>query len=233
MAGSRTPTFPEVLDKWRRGVLKELRVALPASVQRYDSDKQVVDVQPLIRELLEQPDGSTESADLPVICNVPVIFPGAGGYHITFPIQKGDTVLIVFADRSIDGWQDQGGTGDPTDARRHHLSDAIAIPGLHPNNAAIQSIETGVLALGQDGASSDWVALATSVKNEIKAVRDTLNSFVSTYNSHTHSVSGIATSGTALAQSQTAPVDSAAPSSTASAPAAVNDVKSATVKILG
>jgi hypothetical protein len=72
--------------------------------------------------------GSGES--LPVITDVPVVFPGAGDYSVTFPIAKGDTVLLIFAEGSLDQWLTKGGEVDPQDDRRFSLTDAIAIPSL-------------------------------------------------------------------------------------------------------
>lgn len=51
---------------------------------------------------------------------------------MTFPVKKGDTVMIVMADRSLDRWLSQGGEVTPDDRRQHDLSDAIAVPGLVP-----------------------------------------------------------------------------------------------------
>ena len=92
-----------------------------------------------------------------------------------------------------------------------------------------------VFHLNKDGLElgdkpTDYMALAKLVKAELSALRDTVNSFVSTFNSHNHSVSGVATAGSPAAQTQTAPVTSAAPGSSATAPASVKDVASAFVK---
>lgn len=83
--------------------------------------------------------------------------------------------------------------------------------------------------LGEDGPS-DNLALAKKTKDAIKQVRDDLNSFVSTFNSHKHIVTGIVTAGSPVTQSQTAPVPTQAPLSPAQSPASVAEIKSDTVK---
>jgi len=106
----------------------EMRVSLPARVEQYDETKQRADVKPLLNR--RYADG--EEAELPVIAGVPVVWPRSGGAALTMPVAKGDGVLLVFADRSIDRWLSDGGQVTPDDPRTHDLSDAVAIPGLVP-----------------------------------------------------------------------------------------------------
>ena len=86
-----------------------------------------------------------------------------------------------------------------------------------------------------DAQLSDFVALAALVKAEIKAVRDSLSSLVSTFNSHTHIVptGGISVEGSPAAQTTVAPTTIPATLSTATGPAAVGDVNSNSVKVRG
>jgi hypothetical protein len=68
---------------------------------------------------------------------------------------------------------------------------------------------------------TDWMALASLVKAEIKAVRDTLDGLVTVFNAHTHPY--LPGPGPATAPSLTTLTPG-------SPPAAVNDVKSVFVK---
>jgi hypothetical protein len=85
-------------------------------------------VQPTIQQ--RTTDG--EVFDYPKIVSVPVVFPRSRYFSLTYPIEKDDTVLLVFTERSMDRWLRSGGTVDPRDPRRHDLTDAVAIPGLYP-----------------------------------------------------------------------------------------------------
>jgi len=138
----QSPDFVDALDALIQTHLADVRVALPAKVIEYDASKQKISAQPLIRQKHVKEDATNEVERLPVITNVPVCFPGAGAYAITFPISKGDTVLLVFSDSSIDKWLSVGGDVDPNDYRKHSLSDAIAIPGLRSfKNASDQATD--------------------------------------------------------------------------------------------
>jgi hypothetical protein len=68
----------------------------------------------------------------PKLMDCPVIFPQGGGAVLTFPLQPGDEVLVVFASRGIDWWWQNGAASDPqapAECRMHDLSDGFVIPG--------------------------------------------------------------------------------------------------------
>lgn len=106
--------------------LRQVNTCLPGRIVSYDAAKQTATVQPLLKS--KNPDGEVET--LPPLVNVPVVFPRAGGAAITFPVAKGDGVMLSFSQRSIDEWRGEGGEHVVDDPRMLDLSDAIATPGL-------------------------------------------------------------------------------------------------------
>ena len=145
-----TPSLAQVIRAAVQAHAADLRVAIPASVERVDLAKGLVDARPLVKDLVGDAGGLTPLS-LPVITNVPIVWPGAGGFRLTFPVAVGDSVLLVFADRSLDVWLAKGGEVDPGDPRRHALSDAIAIPGLRPFSGPWTGAASDGVTLGQDG----------------------------------------------------------------------------------
>ncbi len=127
---SITPSFENVFQESQRAAQQDLRVAMPGQIIDYDFKKQSATVQPLFPRKYK--DGTLK--ELPQIYNVPVACPRAGNAFVHMPLKKGDSVLLVFADRSMDKWLSSGGSVDPADTRLHHISDAIAYPGLYPFN---------------------------------------------------------------------------------------------------
>ena len=125
----------QVIRKNINDVLDWVYTNLPAEVVEYFPDTQTATVQPLINYTWA--DGVVQED--PVIADVPVMFPSAGGGSITFPVERGDTVLLCFSMRSIDSWME--GTGEattPEENRFHELNDAIAIPGLYPKKKSLK-----------------------------------------------------------------------------------------------
>lgn len=103
--------------------------AMPAIVQSVDLDAMTCEVQPAIQGTVENENGTTQSVNLPLLVDVPILFPSAGGFLVTLPMAEGDEVLVVFASRCIDSWWQSGGVGRPMEARMHDLSDGFALPG--------------------------------------------------------------------------------------------------------
>jgi hypothetical protein len=219
MTASREPSLAEVLRLWFAAHDARLRVCMPGRVERYDATQRRADVKPLVKASYEDAAGTRRADSLPVVPSVPVVFPGAGGFTLTFPVQPGDTVLLVFADESLDRWLSRGGEVDPGEVRPHDLSNAVALVGLQsfanalaahadnvvlgkPDGARVE-ITSGGEIHAHAGGATDFVALAERVHAELDALRSALNT-------HTHPV---ATAGTALAQTGTAAANpSAAPS---------------------
>lgn len=107
----------------------QIWTALPCIVESVDLTKMTISAQPAIQGVIEDETGVTQSVNLPLLVDVPLCFPSAGGFILTMPIKKGDEVLVVLASRCIDSWWQNGGIGRPMEARMHDLSDGFAIPG--------------------------------------------------------------------------------------------------------
>ena len=189
MSEDTRPNLARVLTQAIARAGESIRVALPAKVVAYDASIQAVDVQPMIKDRFENEDGDIESETLPVIPRVPVVFPGANGFRVTFPIAVGDTVLLVFSDRSLDVWLDQGRVVDPNDPRTHSLADAIAIPGLRSYKSPLLDAPTDAMSIGSDTSG----AVIEIDDSEIRAggteklsLRDELNDLRDFVYDHVH-----------------------------------------------
>ncbi|GFM38007.1 Gp138 family membrane-puncturing spike protein [Desulfovibrio psychrotolerans] len=106
-----------------------LWTALPGIVESFDPDAETVSVQPAISGTVQDEAGRSRSVNLPLLVDVPVVFPAGGGFTLTYPIRKGDECLVIFASRCIDAWWQNGGIGRPLETRMHDLSDGFAFVG--------------------------------------------------------------------------------------------------------
>jgi hypothetical protein len=108
--------------------IQQLHTCLPATIVDYDYATQKASVLPSIKITFY--DGAVVSH--PILQNVPLVFPRSGGASLTFPVNKGDGVLVLFSERSLERWL--ASTGEEVEQgvnRRFDLTDAIAIPGLN------------------------------------------------------------------------------------------------------
>lgn len=104
----------------------KMHTAIPGIVSKYDSTKPSVEVQPVVKKVYY----NNQEVSFPVIVSVPVVFPRTNRFHLSFPIEQGDMVLIVFSERSIEEFLQTNKESTPTNTRKFSLTDAIAIPGL-------------------------------------------------------------------------------------------------------
>jgi len=150
-------SLPQAIKNALESRLVDLHTAMPGLIVKYDSDKQIADVQPLIKRVYF--DGR-DAQNLSIISEVPVIHPRTANTYIHFPIKPGDKVLLVFNERSIDKYLLSGNISDPEEIRKHDLKDAVAIPGFfaeagafspdNPNNLEIAHF-TNRVSLSETG----------------------------------------------------------------------------------
>lgn len=104
-----------------------LNTALPGIVKKYNITTKRAEVVPAILQTFTT---EAPAKSLPVIFDVPVIFPSAGGYTLTMPIQPGDSVLLVFSQRGLTGFKEEFTESLPTATSLLSLPDAVAIVGF-------------------------------------------------------------------------------------------------------
>jgi hypothetical protein len=161
--------------------LLDVHTALVGRIERYDHQSQLADIQPILKEL-------------PLLVDVPVLFPRAGDFFISLPVQIGDLVQVVLNETSIDDFLTE--TAHKIDSGgRFTLRGAVAIPGIYPLSKPLAGAHGANLVMGKDkgvqlhidgekirlgsDAADEALALAKNVKRELEKFR-------SAFNSHTH-----------------------------------------------
>jgi hypothetical protein len=180
-AETPTPSLAEVLRSALAADRSELHGAMPGRVTAYDAARRRASVQPLIRRGYLDEAGERQSELLPIVNDVPVVFLGSGGARVKFPVRPGDTVLLLFAEASLDLWLAKGGEVDPGDDRRFSLSDGIAIPGLsHVASDAARLIEFTDTEIRLGGAAAlDGLLKGTAYNSALQTFLTALTTFVS------------------------------------------------------
>lgn len=137
------------------------RVACPGIILSFDPSEQTVSVQLALREQRVDNEGNKTWIEIPQLVDVPVVFPRAGGYVLTMPIQEGDECLVIFGDMCMDAWWQSGGVQNQIDCRRHDLSDGFAILGPWSQPQVIPNYSTSTAQFRTVDGSS-YVELAGS-----------------------------------------------------------------------
>lgn len=212
LSGS-TPNLADVIEIALEAHMLGVHTALPGVIKEWDPDTQHASVLPSVQASVRDLKGRHVFETLPLIYDVPVMFPRTLAGYITFPIQVGDTGLLIFPELDPAQWRYSDPSAAPKsagDQSRHAISGAVFIPGLYqranriadydPENVVVSS--QTVVKIGAADASS-FVALADKVLTELGNIR-------TAFNAHTHG--GVTTGGGA----STGPVSPmAAPSSVA------------------
>lgn len=151
-----------------------MHTCLWGTVLTYSQTSQTVDVQIIPRRIYSDGNGNRQTERPAPLLGLPVVFPGSGAYSITWPLQVGDWVLIVFTEQALDASLRDGlSDTDPLDERRFALSDGIAIPGLRANTAPIPAagvdtsamvISAAAIKLG-DSSASDFTIKGTTYRS--------------------------------------------------------------------
>lgn len=213
MTQARTPELADIIRQAIEDRLAEVHVMLPGRIDAYDNNLQKADVEPLIRRVQLTVDGEINEA-LPIVPNVPVVWPRAGGFKITMPVQPGDRCMLVFCERSIEAYQiGQGRKGssaliqqtDPDTFDMHGLTDPVAVMGWYndaealspaPDSSDMVLGEHGgpVIHIGGDqvnlyeksGSGHDFVALAQKVLDELQTAKSDRQAIATQLQQHTH-----------------------------------------------
>jgi hypothetical protein len=119
----------EVLDQWFDSKMELVHTCIPGRIEEYSSKERRASVKPLVKTVLV----SGDVVEIPPIVNVPVQFLSSKNFSMTFPLEKGDGVTILFSETGIGNFlSGKGQDVEADDQSRFSLTDAIAIPGLIP-----------------------------------------------------------------------------------------------------
>jgi hypothetical protein len=190
----RDPDPLESLMVFGERLRSELWTSLPGIIQSFDPIKQTCVVQPALQFQVEDPQGNLSWINMPLLVDCPVFFPSGGGITLTFPIAKGDECLVIFANRCIDAWWQNGcgpdANGNTTtqvqaEFRMHDLSDGMVLPGFDSVPNVNPSVSTSAAQL-RNRAGDTFVEVGptgvikvhASASVEVTAPAITLNGLV-------------------------------------------------------
>lgn len=165
---------------------QEIRVGFFARITEVHSEPgtPLVDVQPVVREPVEGPEGEPSTQPLPVLQRLPVLYLQGGPFGVSFPLTRGGTVYVMVSAQDFSQWFLTGRDSDPLHSRGHALSNAVALPvgfslgnGLMVDATALV-VHASAIKLGSHSAALR-LAVAELVDERLSVIRDQ-------FNGHTH-----------------------------------------------
>ena len=126
-----------------RQSLKDMYTCMPGIVESYDAETQ----RAVVKGALNIVTTKKEEIEREAIHNVPVMFPSGGGFTMTFPLERGDPVLLVYSQRGLANWKKTLGVVAPDTIGFFSEKDAFAIPGFGPTQGELEHM----IAIESDG----------------------------------------------------------------------------------
>jgi hypothetical protein len=132
--------------------IKTINTSIPGQVLKFDPSTQLAEIQVGIKRVNK--DGE-QTAITPII-EVPVLFSGGSVFRFEHEINEGDEGILIFSQRCIDSWIDQGGVATNPILRFHDMSDAYFIPGIRSQKNGLSDFENNGVRI-TDGTNYFWL----------------------------------------------------------------------------
>lgn len=185
------PELSDVLALQKTDVFASLNCVKVGRITKFDGTEKTAQIQILFKR--QYPDGT--AASYPVLLDCPVFTLQGGGAYVQMPIAVGDHCMVLFSDRSLDDWFQNGSEAIPSNPRMHDISDGIAIVGLNPlsNSGPVTPTDKvlisyqgtslalaagGVTFNGTGGAEIDLAAGIVTIKNMTTTLLTLINGFI-------------------------------------------------------
>ena len=126
-----------------RQSLKDLYTCMPGIVESYDAETR----RAVVKGALKVVTTNKEEIEREAIHNVQVMFPSGGGFTMTFPLERGDPVLLLYSQRGLTNWKKTLGVAAPDTIGFFSEKDAFAIPGFGPTQGELEHM----IAIESDG----------------------------------------------------------------------------------
>ncbi len=169
------PQLLDALQNLKLDITRTLNCVKIGSIQRFDGTTKTAQIQILFKRVLN--DGSI--ADYPVLVDCPVFTLQGGGGAIQFPIAPGDNCILLFSDRNIDAWFQNGSAAAPFDARCHDLSDGIALVGINSIDSSLDGYQANIARIFYDGAQVAVTAGGlVKISNQLTTLLALLNGLI-------------------------------------------------------
>lgn len=175
----------DVLTEFVDSRLENVHTSLPAQIVSYVEATRTAIVKLLVS--LVRPNG--DILEVPIIDNVPVMFPASATFTLTYPLLPGDKGIVIFAETGIGNYL--AGTGDieveADSPARFQLTDAMFLPGVYPAAGIkpapgfIKVDPTGIIAINGE---TDFAVRFTKLKevvDELQSDITTLKNVFSTW----------------------------------------------------
>lgn len=123
------PDLRDILENLKEDIFYEFNCHKVGVIESFNTDNQTASIK-LIDKGIRKTSDRDIIQEFSLLQDCPVVINKGLNGGLTMPISIGDTCLVLFNDRDIDNWFDNGLSQRPNTRRSHDLADAIAIVGI-------------------------------------------------------------------------------------------------------
>lgn len=144
-------------------MMKDIGTSIPGHILSFDPASQLAQLQIGIARI----DVDGKKVTPPPIIECPVYFFG-GDYCVEVQIDPGCEGVILFSQRCIDAWVDEGGVANNPIQRFHDFSDAYFLPGIRSQPKRVSNFNNNGIRL-RNKAGDQYFWLKNDNTSEIKS----------------------------------------------------------------
>lgn len=123
------PDLRDILENLKDDIFFEFNCHKIGVIESFNSTNQTASIRLVDKGVRDTVDGDILQ-DYSLLQDCPVVINKGQNGGFTIPITQGDTCLVLFNDRDIDNWFEDGLSQRPNTKRTHDLADAIALVGV-------------------------------------------------------------------------------------------------------
>lgn len=184
------PPWYDIFQMLKKDIFAGLRVCLPGSVSAVNTADGTVDVRVgVMQNVAQQGLVGGLNFKYPQLLACPVVTVQGGGVGAVMPISVGDECLVVFSDRCIDNWIQNGEATPLPNFRMHDIGDGFVLVGLNSfSNALLTPLgnDEGGICETQNAAGAKIVVNSAtslvSIQNGSQNLYTTLSDLVTAVN---------------------------------------------------
>lgn len=144
------------MDFWRNAM--RLNTSIPGIINAFDPATQKVSATPAIKAKYVSPEGDVFYLQYPMITNIPLAIIRGASVSFTQPITEGYPCTLIFSQRSIDNFIEEGTYANPVDGpipltaaiRCMDMTDAMCFPGVITKADTISDYATDAIEIRSD-----------------------------------------------------------------------------------
>lgn len=158
--------FTQEVEETARAVVNEIHTAMPGEIVSFNAGSGTATVKPVGKFVTS--DG--KELDYPVITEAPLAFPFCqqAGVGIAFPVNKGDSCIIIISEVELDAWRSGA---ESEGSLRFDLTSAMIIPGLLDGGSDLVAKAAKLNAVVVGSSGSEVVVGSDSVQVEVGSTK--------------------------------------------------------------